>query len=132
MMTDVILHAPKKHERRHKQQHASAGPQHAAHLAQARNIVVKMLNHIQRSHEIESARVVRQRLSRTQLDVRQSARATKLERIVRDINSLCITELRKHLQVRASTAPDVENFRPAVGVLPADLFYEARDDASPP
>src|ERR1044072_6653894 len=63
VIAHISLQTPQKHGRRHKQQHAPAGPQHAAHLTQSGEIVIEVLDHVQRRHKIERAIVVWERFS---------------------------------------------------------------------
>src|SRR5205814_4284793 len=41
MVTHVVLYSPQPHERRHNHHHATARTQHAAHLPQARHIIIE-------------------------------------------------------------------------------------------
>jgi len=60
MMTDVVLHTPEKIECRHKKQNIAAGPHHPAHLLQARDVVIKMLDDIESGYQIEGSILERQ------------------------------------------------------------------------
>ena len=52
MVADIVLHAPQKHKRRHKQNCASIGTQHASHLFQTSDIVIEMFNHIKAGDQV--------------------------------------------------------------------------------
>src|SRR5712691_11177439 len=79
MIADVVLHAPQKHECRHKQDRPAVCAQYAPHLFQTGNIVVKMLNHIKSRNQVKRIVLIRQRLSRPLFHPLQAAPATKLE-----------------------------------------------------
>jgi len=131
MMAYVILQPPEKHERRHKQQHAPAGSQHASHLFQSREIVVHVLNHVERRHQIERAVFVRKFLSRAEFYFIETTLATERECIFRNIDALRFAVLRKHQQIRARAAADVENPGPPIRHLTANICNKAGEDVAP-
>src|SRR5216684_6582804 len=130
-MTNVILHAPKKHERGHKQQRTPAGPQHAKHFAEARNIIVEMLDDIKAGHQIKLSVFVRQTLGGPLPDGSQSARATKVEGFGGNVDSFGRAKLREHLKIRARAAAHVEDARPRLTHFAADAFNPTGNDAAP-
>src|SRR5205807_8654528 len=93
VMTNVILHSPKKHERRHEQKRATAGPQHSTHFAQARQVIVEMLDYIKPGYEIKRRVFVRQSFRRALLYFRQATRATEFQCFARDIDTFGRAEL---------------------------------------
>jgi len=78
-MTDVVLQAPEKHERRHKQQDSSTRPQHAPQLGQTCEIVVQVFDDVERGYEIERAVFVWERFSSAEPDFIEPALATERE-----------------------------------------------------
>src|SRR5713101_8153595 len=127
-MTDLILHTPKKHERGHKQQRPPAGPQHAKHFAEARNIIVEMLDDIKAGYQIKLSVFVRQTLGGPLPDSAQSARATEVEGFGRNVNSFGNAKLCEHLKICARAAAHVEYARVSLADFAADAFNPTGDD----
>jgi hypothetical protein len=80
MMTDIVLHAPKKHECRDKQQHAAIRAEYASHFTESGHIVVQMLGDIQRGDQVKRVFVKRQILSDRRLYMVQTTLVTKRDR----------------------------------------------------
>src|SRR6185437_7689259 len=66
VIADIVLHAPQKHKRRHKQKCMPARTQHAPHLFQTGQIVIKVLYYIKTSGQIKRSVVVWQSFRRAQ------------------------------------------------------------------
>src|SRR5438093_13756844 len=91
--------------------HSAACTQDATHLAQARNIIIEMLDHIKSRHQIERAIIIGQIFGDGLLDWRHTPRATKLDRVIGYVDTFHRAELRKHFQVAAGAATDIKNAR---------------------
>src|SRR6185369_4061081 len=128
MMTNVVLNAPQKHERRNKHHRSSTGLQHTSHFFQPSEIIIEVLNHIQRSHQIKRLIRIRQLLSFTQANAIEPTLSTKRKRIGRNVHSFCVAKLAKHFEVGASTTANVEYARSFTLPTREDLFDEAGDD----
>src|ERR1700752_3190341 len=130
-MTYIILQTPQKHECRHKQQHSSTWTQNPSLLTEPGEIVVHVLNHIERGYQIECAVCVRKLFTRAESYFFESTLTTESKCIFRNINTLCLAILRQHHQVRTRSTTDVENPRTPIGHLPANLFHESGEDLAP-
>jgi len=91
-----------------------------------------VLDHVERSHQIERAVVVRKFFTGAELHFVESTLATERECIFGNIDTLGVAVLRKHQQVRTRAATDVENSRSPIGNVAANLFDKARENAAPP
>jgi hypothetical protein len=111
VITYVILHSPKKHECWDHEQKSAIRAKHSPHLFQTCDIVIQMLNDIQRGDQLERTIFKWQRLSDCLLNIFKAAGVTKSDCLRRNIYSGCLAKLREQLQVRASPAAHIQNLR---------------------
>src|SRR5882672_1309100 len=131
MMADVILDAPEKHERGDKQDSSPVRSKYAAHLAQAGNIIIEMLDDIKPGHQIERSIFKGETLCRALLHFGQATRAAKVEGFSGYVDSFGSAELRQHLNICAGPTTNIENPRSRFSDVPANFSDKLRNDAAP-
>src|SRR5439155_16137168 len=115
MLTDLVLMAPKTLECWSENQQHSNGRQQLGEPANGRNVVLNVLNDVERKNHVERA-VQAWRARGIGLDERrQMPRATELQRLWRHIhpNDPREAEAVKVGNVKSRAATDVEDARPA-------------------
>src|SRR5260370_28789691 len=129
MIANVVLHAPKKHERRHEQQCTATRSQHSPHLLQARDIIIEMLDHIKSGDQIKRSILVRQSLSSALPDGREAASSAKLEGFVGNIDTFGNAKVREHLQICPGSAANIQDARLWLSKIAANSFDKSGNDA---
>src|SRR5690606_13398610 len=87
----------------------AAGLRHPVHLSKAGDVVVEMLDDVERGGDIECLVRVRKRLRQPLADL-QVLFAAELESVVRDIDTLSLAELREHFEIGTGSATNIKNF----------------------
>src|SRR5215510_315059 len=130
MVTHIVLHTPKKHERRNKQQRASAWTQHSTDLAETGLVIIQMFDHVKCRYQIKGIVIIRQRFGRAEFHALKSTLSAEFQSLSRNVHAFGLTEGSQHLEVRSCSASDVKNARPGWLKLATNLFYETLNNAA--
>ena len=128
-MGDIVLQTPQPPVGRYKDEKAAARLEHSRKLTKRGYVVVEVLQHIQRRHNVKSVRGEWKLKDVCILDVDQSASAAKLESLVRNVNPANAPQMAQLLQHQAGSTAGVQN----VEIIPISvpLPYPVQDDVAP-
>src|SRR6185503_2906097 len=132
MITDIVLHTPKKHKRRNKKQHVSAGTQNPTDFSESAAVIVQMFDHIERRDHIKRLGVVRQSFSFAKTHIVQPPFPAEFQRLLRDVHTFGCAKRSQHLEVRAGPASDVEDSRLRSLQLAANPGHETLNNSAAP
>ena len=97
--------------RRGENEDATARLEHAAQLSQRADVVVEMLEDVERCHEVEGARRERQVHDICVAHVAEPSLATELQSLVGDVDAFGRAEAAKLLEHEPGSAPGIEDLQ---------------------
>src|SRR5437899_8088400 len=103
-MGDLVLETPEPSMRRREDEHAATRFEDATEFCQRGGVIVEMLEHIQRRHDVEVVGCKWQVREVRVVDVLETSHATELERLIRDVDALGAPQQAELLERQARAA----------------------------